>query len=278
MTKPKRSRKRIPKEVAFQNLSLWDDRLFRTAIQNNPALAKAILVPILGRKDFKVTDVQTQVHADSMDRHGVVFDCVITFHNGTQVDLEMQKQDEGANAMRISYYAARFMASRLGKSDDYRKLPNTIIVFLVRKDILHQGRPLYQIHRYAKGNDGNPLILFPDKQWIYVADMRYHDEQSELGRLMHDLGTPESERIYNPVLAEAMDDVKYRRKDNFMNRIVAQWERQCREDGREEGREEGKTETVLMLLREGTIDEAVALRVLGISPEELHRIAANQQI
>lgn len=274
MTKPKRLVKQIPNEVAFQNLSLWDDRLFRTAIQNNPTLAKEILVPILGRRDFKVTDVQTQVHADSMDRHGVVFDCVIRFHNGTQVDLEMQKQDEGANAMRISYYAARFMSSRLGKSDDYRKLPNTIIVFLVRKDILRQGRPLYQVHRFAIGDDRNPSITFPDKQWIYIADMRYRDERSELGRLMHDLGTPESEQIFNPVLAEAMDDVKYRRKDNFMNRIVAQWEKQRLE----EGRQEGKTETILTLLRNGVIDEATATQFLGISPEELHAIAANQQI
>ena len=62
--------------VVRQVRCLADDAAFNAALSNNPLLAKAILVPILGRSDFEVKKAKTQFVVKG---HGAMV-CVLTVY------------------------------------------------------------------------------------------------------------------------------------------------------------------------------------------------------
>ena len=258
---------------AVEELSFRDDVVLRAALNNQPEIAKAILSPILGRDDFEIASVNTQVHSESISGHSVIFDAVIVFTSGERVELEVQRDRYMASPQRMRYYASMFDVASLQKGQDYTELPHCVTIFIVEGDVFGKRLPLYRITRRIHECDEE----FGDGSEIIVADATHKDETTALGQLMHDLYAKRAEDMHNTVLARGINEVKSKTEDKSMGELWDQLVQEIREEGREEGRKEGKRESVIESLREGIINEEQAAKMLRVDVEEVRRLLAQAE-
>ena len=284
MDGPKMTLKEEAVAAAHKKLCLADDAAMTVVLQNNPRLAKAILVPILGRSDFAVVKVQTQKHVEGFDGHSVRFDCLIRFQDGTLCDLEIQKSGGGMNAERVQTYQDALGSLALRKREDYTKRKRTVLVVINDGDLLEAGLPLYEIR---------PMVLqtgkpFHDKSVIYIANLRDKDPTTELGRLMADLECTEPDKMQiaplreglEMIQSEAGEEMMEREMENLYERIMAEGRRldfetghkKGQKEGRLKGQKEGGSEMLIKLVRSGKITVEDAADELGISVEDFERM------
>ena len=254
-------------KVVRQVRCLADDAAFNTALSNNPPLAKAILVPILGRSDFEVKKAKTQFVVGGHGGHGVRFDCLLRFDDGTYCDLEMQKCAGEMNKERVMAYQDSLGKLTLKAGMDYKRRKPTLLVIINNGDIMEDNLPLYEIR---------PVVLqtgkvFYDKSAIYIANLKHKDGSTELGRLMTDLECEEPEKMHFAPLRKGLEMVKSKGGKNMMGR---QMEKICKEF-REEGREEGATEMLVKLARNGRLTVEAAAEELGVSVESFRELMAD---
>ena len=261
---------------ALRNKRLRDDVLLRIALYKRPEVAKAILEPILEKKDIEILELNVQEHSDLASGHSVVFDAVIKTADGTAIDVEVQNWTRKAPVKRMRYYSSLFDASSLEKGDDYRNLPCCVVIFIAQGDYGKTKEPLYHVRRYYSEN----MRPFDDGQEIIIANLENEDTASELGRLMHDMNAIEPQEMINPVLSDIVDRVKYDRGDEtmdealhrFIQEAMPEELKEARREGKKEGIKEGEAKAIVSLFQDGIIDEATAAERLGLSAEEFHKL------
>ena len=267
MKKKKLNIKKELKKVKPKSLSLSDDAIMNLALQNEPKVAKAILVPILGRSDFEVKSVDTQRKYEFLGKHAIVLDCVIEFADGTLCDLELQKAKSGMPIERLLYYAAVLRVNALNKGIPYKKARVNIIVLIYNGDFFHEGEPLYELcYRVQSGKAVDP------KQFIYIVNMKSKDKTTPLGRLMADLTTNEPKKITNPTLRQRLGVIQSSEGGKVVNEKLLELNDLAVEEGREEGLAEGQKKTLFSLVQKGRLSVSEAAEELGITEEEFQRL------
>ena len=252
------------------------DTAFNLAITGNPAFAKAILVPILGRSDFEVKSVQAKYHVQGLGGHSEEFDCLLQFDDGTLCDLEMQKSAGGMTKDRVIAYRDALGRSAIMEGEVYGARRPTMLVIINNGDIFGDKLPLYEIR---------PVIMqtgkvFYDKSVIYIANLKHKDASTELGKLMMDLECEVPEEMHFAPLREGLEMIQSKRGLEMMDReienIIKEAVAQCREVYRKEDREEGRVEggalMLVKLVRSGDITVERAAEELGISVESFKEL------
>ena len=78
-------------------------------------------------------------------------------------------------------------------------LPPVCVIFITEHDVLGGGLPIY--HSYRTIAELNHKRLGDNAEIIYV-NASYQDEDTELGRLMHDMFCADPDEMYHKELAE----------------------------------------------------------------------------
>ena len=82
-------------------------------------------------------------------------------------------------------------ASTSFPKEEWKELPNIIIIFITEDDVLGYGLPIYHVHRTIEENN---QIFDEGSEIIYVnASIQ---EESALGRLMHDFQCRETKEMH----------------------------------------------------------------------------------
>ena len=219
----------------LKDLTLMSDSLMR-AVLKNPECTEEVLRTILSKKQLKVISQTLQADYKNLQGRSAILDCVALDREHNLYNVEIQQKREGASPKRARYHSGLLDMNLLEPGEAYQKLPNSYVIFITETDALGYHLPIYHISRKIQENGRD----FPDCAHIIYVDSK-NQEDTALGRLMHDFHCKASEEMYNPVLRQQVYQFKNTREGvTFMCREMDKIYRDGERNGQKVGQERGE--------------------------------------
>ena len=153
----------------------------------------------------------------------------------------------------------------LNPGDLFDNLPETYVIFITKNDVLGYNLPINHIRRRINETGE----IFEDGQHILYVNSKKQDD-TELGRLMHDLHCKEADEMYSNVLSARVQQLKETTEgvnqmcqelEEIYNEGVERGEQFGFLRGEQSGELKAKKETTLALLEMGMSAEQIAKAV-----------------
>ena len=252
----------------LKNLTLMSDVFMRNVFKER-ACTEYVLQVIMGRKDLKVTAQVLQKDYKNLQGRSAVLDCVVQDGDGCQFDVEIQQDTEGASPKRARYHSGLMDMNTLKNGEDFDRLPETHVIFITRDDVLGYGLPIYHIEKRIKETDA----AFGDEAYIIYVNSR-RQEDTELGRLMHDFHCRDAKDIHSEILARRVHELKETQKGvGFMCREMDAIYREGEMRGELRGEKRGEERGRIKGQAEKAKEMALSLANMGISAEQIAEAA-----
>ena len=240
----------------IKNFTLMSDIFMRNVFKQRECL-EYVLQVIMEKQDLKVIDQIIQKDYKNLQGRSAIMDCVARDSEGKQFDVEIQQDNEGASPKRARYHSGLMDMNTLNPGQDFDELPESYVIFITRDDILGYGFPIYHIDRHIKEADDS----FQDEAHIIYVNSR-KQEDTELGRLMHDLHCKNADEMHSPVLAKRVHELKDTQKGvELMCHEMEKIYSEGMESGEKRGELKAKKETALSLAEMGLPVEKIAKAV-----------------
>ena len=245
----------------IDNFTLMSDIFMRNVFKKKECL-EYVLQVIMEKHDLRVIDQIIQKDYKNMQGRSAVMDCVARDSEGKQFDVEIQQDNEGASPKRARYHSGLMDMNTLNPGQDFDELPESYVIFITRDDTLGYGLPIYHIDRQIKEIDKT----FQDEAHIIYVNSRKQDD-TELGRLMHDLHCKKADEMHSQVLAKRVHELKETQKGvelmcHEMEKIYS--------EGMESGELRAKKETALSMAEEGMNVKTIA-RLVKVSEKDVQK-------
>ncbi len=180
----------------IKNFTLMDDD-FMSKVFEDKACAEYLLHIILDREDLMVVQVQSQYTLKNLQGRSVRLDILATDANGDLYNIEVQRSDKGADALRARLYSSLLDANSTDIGEKFENIRETWVIFITENDVLGAGLPIYHIERTVV-ETGQQL---GDKAHIIYVNSKVRND-TRLGRLMHDFHCKNVGDMTPSVLAE----------------------------------------------------------------------------
>ena len=249
----------------IKNFTLMSDIFMRNVFKKRECL-EYVLQVIMEKQDLYVIDQVIQKDYKNLQGRSAVMDCGARDSTGKQFDVEIQQDNEGASPKRARYHSGLMDMNTLNPGQDFEELPESYVIFITRDDILGYGLPIYHIDRQIKELEE----AFQDEAHIIYVNSRKQDD-TELGRLMHDLHCKKADEMHSPILAKRMYELKETQKGvelmcNEMEKIYSEG----MESGEKRGELKAKKETALSMAEEGMNIQKIA-RLVKVSEKDVQK-------
>ena len=236
----------------IKNFTLMSDIFMRNVFKQRECL-EYVLQVIMEKPDLRVIDQVIQKDYKNLQGRSAIMDCIARDSENKQFNVEIQQDNEGASPKRARYHSGLMDMNTLNPGQDFDELPESYVVFITRDDILGYGLPIYHINKKIEELNKN----FQDEAHIIYVNSR-KQEDTELGRLMHDLHCKNADEMHSPVLAKRVHELKDTQKGvelmcHEMEKIYS--------EGMESGELKAKKETALSLAEMGLPVEKIAKAV-----------------
>ena len=240
----------------IKNFTLMSDIFMRNVFKQRECL-EYVLQVIMEKQDLRVIDQIIQKDYKNLQGRSAIMDCVARDSEGKQFDVEIQQDNEGASPKRARYHSGLMDMNTLNPGRDFDELPESYVIFITRDDILGYDFPIYHIDRHIKEADDS----FQDEAHIIYVNSR-KQEDTELGRLMHDLHCKNADEMHSPVLAKRVHELKDTQKGvELMCHEMEKIYSEGMESGEKRGELKAKKETALSLAEMGLPVEKIAKAV-----------------
>ena len=175
-----------------------DDDFMRCMFKDNIPLAELVLRIITGKDDLIITECETQKDMKRLaGARSICLDAYGTDSNGKRYDLEIQRQDKGADPHRARYHSSVLDVENLHSGQEFRELPETYTIFITEKDFYNKGESVYLVER-INITTGNP---FEDGEHIIYVNGEYRGD-SDIGKLMHDFNCTKADDMNFDLMAD----------------------------------------------------------------------------
>ena len=240
----------------IKNFTLMSDIFMRNVFKQRECL-EYVLQVIMEKQDLKVIEQIIQKDYKNLQGRSAIMDCVARDSEGKQFDVEIQQDNEGASPKRARYHSGLLDMNTLNPGQDFDELPESYVIFITRDDILGYDFPIYHIDRHIKEADDS----FQDEAHIIYVNSR-KQEDTELGRLMHDLHCKNADEMHSPVLAKRVHELKDTQKGvELMCHEMEKIYSEGMESGEKRGELKKAKETALSLAEMGLPVEKIAKAV-----------------
>lgn len=247
----------------LRDLRPIDDDFMRCLFKDNIPLAEFVLRIITGKQDLIITDCETQKDMKRLaGARSICLDAYGTDSTGKRYDLEIQRQDKGADPHRARYHSGVLDIEKLHSGQDFKELPDTYTIFIIEKDFYGKGVPIYPIERMnlVTGNS------FEDGEHILYINGEYRGE-SDIGKLMHDFNCTNANDMNFELLAERTRYFKENPKGvREMCKVM--------EDMRYETLKEGAINSAKRMLEDGALTLEKIAEYAGLSLDEVKKLKA----
>ena len=152
---------------------------------------------------LEVIDQIIQKDYNNLQGRSAILDCVARDFEGRQFDVEVQQEKEGASPKRARYHSGLMDMNILESGQDFDDLKENYVIFITRNDVIGFGLPIYHVNRVFEETGGS----FQDGSHIIYVNSEIQDDTG-LGRLMHDFHCKNAEDMYNSILAERVRELK----------------------------------------------------------------------
>ena len=243
----------------LKDLTIMSDMFMRNVFKKREC-TEYVLQVIMNKKDLKVIGQILQKDYKNLQGRSAILDCVVRDSEGRQMDVEIQQENEGASPKRARYHSGLMDMNTLNPGQDFDELPESYVIFITRDDVLGYGLPIYHIDRTIK----EVRDEFMDEAHIIYVNAKRQDD-TELGRLMHDLHCKNAKDMHSKILADRVYELKETQKGvEFMCHEM----KQIYEEGMEKGELKKARETALSLAEMGLPVEKIA-EAIKLSVQEV---------
>ena len=172
-------------------MTLFNDILFRNVAKDKD-VARLFVRLFTGRESLDVVARDTQYSVVPVTgQRGVVMDLHVIDGEGSVFDFEIQDYRELHLALRARWYHSQLDWEHGPESgQEYDRLPQVQVVFIMRHDPFGLGRLLYRVRKEAA-----PGLPYDDGSHTSFMNVKAADD-SALGRLAHDLVQTRAEDMY----------------------------------------------------------------------------------
>ena len=175
-----------------------DDDFMRCLFKDNIPLAEFVLRIITDKPDLIITDCETQKDMKRLvGARSICLDAYGTDLAGKKYDLEVQRQDRGADPHRARYHSSVMDIENRHSGQEFKELPDTYTIFILEKDFYDQGEAIYPIERINLATGKS----FEDGEHILYVNGEYRGE-SDIGKLMHDFNCTQADDMNFELMAE----------------------------------------------------------------------------
>lgn len=249
----------------IKNFTLMSDIFMRNVFKKRECL-EYVLQVIMEKQDLHVIDQIIQKDYKNLQGRSAVMDCVARDSTGKQFDVEIQQDNEGASPKRARYHSGLMDMNTLNPGQDFEELPESYVIFITRDDILGYGLPIYHIDRQIKELNE----AFQDEAHIIYVNSKKQDD-TQLGRLMHDLHCKKADEMHSPILAKRVYELKETQKGvELMCHEMEKIYSEGMESGEKRGELKAKKETALSMAEEGMNIQKIA-RLVKVSEKDVQK-------
>ena len=244
----------------IKHFTIMNDIFMRNVLKEI-SCTEYILQVIMNKKELKVIDQTLQKDYKNLQGRSAILDCVAKDVENNFFNVEIQGENDGASPKRARYHCGLLDMNLLNPGDLFDSLPETYVIFITKNDVLGYNRPISHIQRRIKETED----IFQDGQHILYVNSKKQDD-TELGRLMHDLHCKEAGKMYNNILATRVHQLKETEEGvktmcQELEEIYNEGEQSGFLRGEQSGKLKAKKETTLSLLEMGMSVEQIAQAV-----------------
>ncbi len=234
-------------EQRLRGFRLLDDDFMKMVFDNNIEATELLLNVFFDRDDMQVLHVVSQREIKNLNGRSIRLDIYAVDSEGRHYDIEVQRQDRGAGERRARFNSSMLDTRLLKPGENADVLPDSYVIFITENDVRGQGRPIYRFHR----RDDETNELFDDGSHIIYVNGAYQNEESRIGRLMHDFRCVAADDMHHSILAD---------KVRYFKETEGGREEMCKvmEDMRDEAIRKERARLALKLLKKGESMEAIA--------------------
>lgn len=261
----------------IKKFRLMDDDFMAVCFSDNIEAIQLVVRIIMDNDTLTVIDVKTQYELKNLRRRSVRLDVFARDAAGKLYNLEIQRADKGAEVKRARYNSSLIDAGITEPGEDFEQLPETYVIFITENDVRGGNRALYE-YIYKDVETHEPL---DDGTHIIYVNNKIQDN-TRLGRLMHDFAEQNPERMYYPELEKttryfkeneegvsAMCKMMEDRCNKAMEQGIKQGIEKGIKQGIEKGIEKGQLQNMYSLLKKGLISLQVAMSEMNMSDKDL---------
>ena len=186
----------------IKHFTIMNDIFMRNVLKEL-SCTEYILQVIMNKKKLKVIDQTLQKDYKNLQGRSAILDCVAKDAENNFFNVEIQGENDGASPKRARYHCGLLDMNLLNPGEPFDSLPETYIIFINKNDVLGYNLPINHIRR--RSNETGEI--FEDGQHILYVNSKKQDD-TELGRLMHDLHCKEADKMYSNVLSARVQQLK----------------------------------------------------------------------
>ena len=249
-------------ENAIDKMTLMDDDFMCQVFDENYKGVELVLSIILKQPDIKVSDIRVQHEYRNLKKHSVRLDITAVDSAGRVMDIEVQRDNDGADVRRARYNSSMLDTRLLEKGRPYSDLVDSYVIFITEHDVLKRDLPLYHITRKIEETDEQ----FGDGTHIIYVNGEHDKDDTPLAKLMHDFKCLKSQDMNYPQLA---DGVRYYKETeggrDKMCKIV--------EELRDEAERERMVKNAQAMLDDGKLSFEDIAKYSGLTLDEVKALA-----
>ncbi len=247
----------------LQLLRPIDDDFMRCLFKDNIPLAEFVLRIITDKPDLIIIDCETQKDMKRLaGARSICLDAYGIDSVGKKYDLEVQRQDKGADPHRARYHSSVMDIENLHSGQEFKELPDTYTIFIIEKDFYGQGEAVYPIERINLATGKS----FEDGEHILYVNGEYRGV-SAIGKLMHDFNCTKADDMNFELMVNRTRYLKENPKGvNEMCKIM------------EDMRSESLKEVALRMLVAGKYALEEIANISGLSLDEVKKLKAEQTV
>ena len=240
----------------IKHFTIMNDIFMRNVLKEI-SCTEYILQVIMNRTDIKVIDQTLQKDYKNLQGRSAILDCVARDAENNFFNVEIQGENDGASPKRARYHCGLLDMNLLNPGEPFDSLPETYIIFITKNDVLGYNRPISHIQRRINETED----IFQDGQHILYVNSKKQDD-TELGRLMHDLHCEEADEMYSNILSTRVHQLKETAEGvNQMCQELEEIYNEGEQSGVQKGELKKARETTLALLEMGMSAEKIAKAV-----------------
>lgn len=190
----------------LEELTVMNDVFMRNVFKKQEC-TEYVLQIIMNQKDLKVIEQVLQKDYKNLQGRSAVLDCIVKDTDDRQMNVEIQQENEGASPKRARYHSGLMDMNTLNPGQDFNALPESYVIFITRDDVLGYGLQIYHISRKIEEVSKD----LKDEAHIIYVNSKIQDD-TELGRLMHDLHCKNASDMYSKILANRVRELKETKK------------------------------------------------------------------
>jgi hypothetical protein len=198
-------------------LCLFDDDFMSLVFDRNIEATEFLLNTIFDRDDLKVIEVigQREYKNPVIGGRCITIDIYAVDSEGKLYDIEVQRADSGAIPQRARFHSAMVDTRMLKEKQKFKEIEDSYIIFITQNDVLGEGLPLYHVERVITENNS----FFEDGSHIIYVNGAYKNDDTPIGKLVHDFGCVRSADMYCDTLKK---QVHYFKETEGGREIVCQ--------------------------------------------------------